>query len=263
MSYCLGIKTHDGIVLASDSRTSAGADQVRVCRKTYPFIIPGERVIVALTTGNLSLSQSVITLLKQDFSDGKGLAAAASFYDAVRVMGDAMRRVADLDRQALERDNFRFNVHFLLGGQIKGEEPELYLIYPQGNPIRSTPESPFLQIGESKYGRPILDRGISHDITTMEQAAKYALLSLDATMRSNATVGPPVDLLLYRNGDLDVHRRRLFDGTDADWLEMHALWEQSLRKAVHDLPDIKYEAPEASAVIKRLTRTRTKKAPAP
>lgn len=240
MSYCLGIKTSTGIVLASDSRTSAGADQVNTCQKMHSFVVPGERVLVAVTTGNLSLSQSVFTLLREDFDRGKGLAAAQTFYEAVREVGEKIRRVAELDQEALEKAKLRFNVHFILGGQIKGSPPELYLIYPVGNPIRSTPDSPFLQIGESKYGKPILDRGISYSSTTLEQAAKYALLSLDSTMRSNATVGPPVDLFIYRNDELEVRRHRRFYGHDTEWLNLHLRWEQALRKAVGELPDLDY-----------------------
>lgn len=246
MSYCLGIKTRHGLVMASDSRTSSGADQVNVCQKMHPFVIPGERVFVLLTTGSLSLSQSVITLLRQDFDKGRGLAAVQNFYEAARVVGEIVRFIASVDRKSLERDNFRFNVNILVGGQIRGSEPELYLIYPQGNPLRSTPDSPFLQIGESKYGRPILDRGISYESTPVEQAAKYALLSVDSTMRSNATVGPPVDLMLYANDDLDIRRRRRFYAHDADFVAIHSRWELALRHAVEDLPEIPFEAGTAA-----------------
>ena len=240
MSYCLGINTVDGLVMASDSRTSSGADQVNICQKMHQFILPGDRVFVLLTTGSLSLSQSVITLLRQDFVIGKGLATVQNMYEAARVVGSTVRHIADLDQEALEKSNFRFNVHLLLGGQIKGGPHELHLIYPQGNSIRSTPDSPFLQIGESKYGRPILDRGISHTNTTIYQSAKYALLSLEATMRSNATVGPPVDLLLYRNDDLKVSHYRRFYSHDPDLIEIHNSWETALRHAVHQLPDIRF-----------------------
>jgi len=241
MSYCLGINTLDGLVLASDSRTSSGADQVNICQKMHQFIVPGERVFVILTTGSLSLTQSIITLLRKDFAAGQGLAAAESMYDAARVVGNMVRRISDLDRAALEKDNFRFNVNLLLGGQIKGEPHQLYLVYPQGNPLRSTSDSPYLQIGESKYGRPILDRGISHESTTIYQSAKYALLSLEATMRSNATVGPPVDLLLYRRDDLLVSHYRRFYSQDSDLIEIHNSWEKALRHAVHQLPDIHFD----------------------
>src|SRR4051794_25148567 len=143
MTYCLGIKTRQGLVMASDSRTNAGYDQVNVCRKMHTFVQPGERTFVVLVSGNLSLSQSVITLLRRDFERGAGLASVSSMYDAARVLGEQVRRLSDLDRAALERDDYRFNVHLLLGGQIKGELPDLYLVYPQGNPIAATEDSPY------------------------------------------------------------------------------------------------------------------------
>ncbi len=244
MSYCLGIKTRAGIVMASDSRTSSGADQVRMCQKMHKFVRPGDRVLVILTTGSLSLSQSIITLLRNDFEMGKGLAAAQSMYEAARVVGNMVRFVSDLDRAALEKDDFTFNVHLLIGGQIGQEEHDLYLIYPQGNPLRATEDSPFLQIGETKYGRPILDRGVRYQSTSLNEAAKYALLSLDSTMRSNATVGPPIDLLVYAAGDLDVHCHRRLHSSDPNLIEIHTRWEQSLRKAVQDLPMISFDKAE-------------------
>src|SRR5262252_2981806 len=182
MTYCLGIITRQGLVMASDSRSNAGFDQVNVCRKMYAFARPGDRALVVLASGALSLTQSIISLLRKDFDHGEGLAAAESMYDAARVIGNEVRRVADIDREALEKDKYQFNVHLLLGGQIKTEPPDLYLIYPQGNPLRATEDSPYLQIGESKYGRPILDRGVRFDRTTLDEAAKYAIISLDSTM---------------------------------------------------------------------------------
>lgn len=237
MSYCLGIKTREGLVLASDSRTSAG-DQVSVCQKMHQFVLPGEKVFVLLTSGSLSLSQSVITLLRKDFDAGEGLARAESMYDAARVVGNMVRRVSDLDREALERDKFSFNCHFILGGQVRDEIHDLYLIYPQGNPLRASQDAPFLQIGETKYGRPILDRGISYELTSLESAVKYALISLDSTMRSNMTVGPPVDLVMYRTGELELRRYRKLKASDAELKEIHSHWEQSLRKAIVALPPI-------------------------
>src|SRR5918998_1646880 len=153
MTYCLGIMTRYGLVMASDSRTNAGYDQVNVCRKMHPFVVPGERVFVLLASGSLSLTQSVVTLLRRDFDSGKGLAIAPSLYDAARVVGEQIRKVSDLDRTALERDEYKFNVHFLLGGQVKGERPGLIMIYPQGNPLQATEDSPHLQIGECKDRR--------------------------------------------------------------------------------------------------------------
>ena len=240
MTYCLGIVTKQGLVMASDSRTNAGYDQVNVCRKMHTFEQPGERVFVILASGSLSLTQSVITLLRRDFDDGIGLAQAPSLYDAARVIGEQVRRVADIDRAALERDEYKFNVHLLLGGQVRGERPNLMLIYPQGNPLQASEDSPFLQIGETKYGRPILDRGIRYERTTLEEAAKYALLSLDSTMKSNVTVGPPVDLLVYRADELEINRMRRFREDDPDWQKIRNRWQQALRQAVARLPNLRF-----------------------
>jgi len=240
VTYCLGIVTNEGLVLASDSRTNAGFDQVNVCRKMFRFVQPGERVFVILTSGGLSISQSVITLLRQEFDAGEGLAKATSLYQAARMVGDCVRRVSDIDRASLERDSFSFNVHLLLGGQVRGEAHSLYLIYPQGNPLAATDDSLYLQLGECKYGRPILDRGIQAS-TTLEVAAKYALLSLDAAMRSNVTVGPPFDLLLYKKDSLELTRHRRLRAGDKDLTLIHSSWEQSLRRAVEQLPDIDFQ----------------------
>jgi len=240
MTYCVAIMTHEGLVMASDSRTNAGYDQVNVCRKMHTFVVPGQRAFFILTSGSLSLTQSVIALLRDDFNGGTGLASAATMYAAARIVGDAVRRVSDLDRAALERDEYSFNIHLLLGGQVEGGKPDLYLIYPQGNPLNATEDSPYLQVGEVKYGRPILDRGIVHGSTSLEAAAKYALLSFDAAMRSNVTVGPPIELLIYRNGELNGGVYRSFKAEDPELLAIHKRWEQSLRRAVEELPDIQF-----------------------
>ena len=241
MTYCVGITTREGLVLASDSRSNAGYDQVNVCRKMHTFVTPGDRVFVLLSSGSLSCTQSVVTLLRRDYEQGLGLASANSMYDAARVVGDQVRRVSDMDRKALEQDDFKFNVHLILAGQIRGQLHDLYLIYPQGNPLRATEDSPFLQIGECKYGRPILDRGVRFDRTTLEDAARYALISLDSTIRSNVTVGPPIDLLVYSKDDLDVRRYRRFAAKDPDLLAVHAQWETALQKAVQELPRVQFE----------------------
>ncbi len=243
MTYCLGIVTNEGLVMASDSRSNAGYDQVNVCRKMRTFVQPGERVFVILASGSLSISQSVLTLLRSDFDAGNGLAKAESLYQAARIAGDCVRRVSDIDRAALERDQYSFNVHLLLGGQVKNAEPPgLYLIYPQGNPLRATEDSPYLQLGECKYGRPILDRGVDCN-TSLEVAAKYALLSFDATMRSNVTVGPPIELLLYRKDSFELACYRRFSASDQELSSIHASWEQSLRRAVEQLPTIQFRSP--------------------
>jgi len=243
LTYCLGIATEEGLVMASDSRTNAGFDQVNVCRKMHSFIQPGERVFVTLSSGSLSISQSVITILRSEFDAGRGLAQAESMYQAARIVGDCVRRVSDIDRASLERDQYSFNVHLLLGGQVKGAEPpSLYLIYPQGNPLRATEDSPYLQLGECKYGRPILDRGVEGN-TSLEVAAKYALLSFDATIRSNVTVGPPIEIVLYRKDSFQLTQYRRFGSSDQDLTVIHSSWETSLRRAVEQLPDIQFRSP--------------------
>lgn len=240
MTYCLGIKTREGLIMASDSRTNAGYDQVNVCRKMHTFTDPGERVFVILTSGSLSITQSVITLLREDFSRGAGLATARSMYEAARVVGACVRAVSDMDRDALAKDEYNFNIHLLLGGQILGGASDLYLIYPQGNPICATEDSPYLQIGEVKYGRPILDRGIDSRSTSLDAASKYAMLSFDATMRSNVTVGPPIELLQYHDNTLRLDCYRRFGAHDAELDQIHARWEQALRHVVDDLPSIQF-----------------------
>ncbi len=241
MTYCLGIMTGDGLVMMSDSRTNSGYDQVNVCRKMYTFVTPGERVFILLASGSLSLTQSIVTLLERDFERGEGLASAPSLYDAARVVGEQVRHISDVDRAALERDDYRFNVHFILGGQIKDQPHDLYMVYPQGNPLRATEDSPFLQIGEHKYGRPILVRGIRYHETPLEEAAKYALISMDSTMRSNVTVGPPIDMIVYGKEELDVTRRRRLTASDPDLHAIHDKWELALRRGVGDLPMIDFD----------------------
>jgi putative proteasome-type protease len=255
MTYCVGIRTHEGLVLASDSRTNSGIDQVDICRKMHNFVIPGERMFTILSSGSLSLTQSVMTRLEQEFRAGDGLASAANFYEAARCVGRQVRDVAAIDREYMERDHIGFAINLLVGGQIRGEPPQLYLIYAQGNPLRCTRLSPFLQIGESKYGRPILDRGIRFGATTLEQAVTYAIISLDSTMRSNVAVGPPIDLLVYANDDLSVKRYRRLDAADPELGEIRASWEQALRQAIKTVPKIHFPAsPDAEQLAVAFTR---------
>jgi putative proteasome-type protease len=252
MTYCLGIVTKYGLVMASDSRTNAGYDQVNTVRKMYTFVQPGERVFVTLASGSLSCTQSVLTLLKRDFDQNKGLATAPSMYDAARIIGDKVRVVGDMDREALAKDEYKFNVHMILGGQVKGEAPQLFMIYPQGNPLQATEESPYLQIGETKYGRPILDRGIRFEKTSLEEAAKYALLSMDSTMKSNVTVGPPIDLLAYSTDELAITRQRRFMIDDPDLNKIRVRWEQALRQAIARLPELRFRVHTPSEAAEKM-----------
>jgi putative proteasome-type protease len=183
----------------------------------------------------------VLTQVRRDFEAGMGLAAAPTPYDAARVLGDEIRRVSDKDRAALERDDYRFNINLILGAQVRGGPVELYMIYPQGNPLRATEESPFLQIGECKYGRPILDRSVRYGSTSLDDAARYAMISIDSTMRSNITVGPPIDLVVYEKDMLAITKYRRFTHKDPDLLHIQNQWEESLRRAARELPAIVFD----------------------
>ena len=240
MTYCLGIVTRKGLVMASDSRTNAGYDQVNVHRKMYSFVRPNNRVFFVLASGNLSITQSVLALLQKDWEQEKGLAQVPTLYDAAREVGKKVRAVSEMDREALERDDFKFNINLLFGGQIAGEKHGLYLIYPQGNAISASEDSPYLQISETKYGRPILDRGVRYDHTSLAEAAKFALISLDSTMRSNLTVGPPIDLAVYGEGELDVLHQKRFPENDPELVAIRSQWEQTLRQGIRDLPELRF-----------------------
>lgn len=197
MTYCLGIITRFGLVMAADSRTNAGVDYVSTYQKLFDFSVPEERVILICTSGNLSITQGVLTEVQRDLrqQESSNLHTFPHLYDVARYLGSKIRYIQEQDRPWLEKDGIDAQCSLLLGGQIRGEEPALFLIYSQGNCIQATPETPFLQVGETKYGKPILDRTLSYE-TSLADAAKCALLSIDSTMKSNISVGPP-----HRFGD--------------------------------------------------------------
>jgi putative proteasome-type protease len=242
MTYCLGIINRFGIVMAADSRTNAGVDYISAYKKLFDFSLPGERVILICASGNLSITQGVITKLNRDLQhqEEANLHTIPSMYDVARYIGNKSREIQDQDRNWLERDHIDFHCNFLLGGQIKDEEPQMYLIYPQGNYIRATKETPFLQIGETKYGKPILDRTIAYN-TPLEDVAKCALLSIDSTMKSNISVGPPINLAMYEANSF-VIRHTLELRLGARYLaKIRKLWEDSVRKAFEEMPNIEWQ----------------------
>ncbi len=228
--------------MAADSRTNAGVDYISTYQKLFDFSKPGQRVIFLCTSGNLSITQAVVNRLQQDLNqkEGESLHTVPTLYEVARYVGNKVRQVEQQERPWLERDGIDFKCTLLLGGQIRGEAPGLYMIYSQGNFIQSTPETPFLQIGETKYGKPILDRTLDFE-TRLEDAAKGALLSIDSTMKSNISVGPPIDLVMYEtNTFLIRHQLRLRPG-DSYLKKMRNLWEISLREAFERMPDIDWE----------------------
>ena len=242
MTYCLGIINRFGIVMAADSRTNAGVDYISAYRKLFDFSVAGERVILICTSGNLSISQGVLTQLQRDIQNHEevNLYTLPSLYDIARYIGNKSRQIQDQDRPWLEQDKIDFHCHFLLGGQIKGEEPQLYLIYPQGNYIQATRETPFLQIGETKYGKPILDRTITYE-TPLEEVAKCALLSIDSTMKSNISVGPPINLTMYETDSFVIRHKLQLRLGDPYLAKIRKLWEESVRQAFEAMPNIEWQ----------------------
>ena len=242
MTYCLGILTKHGLVMAADSRTNAGVDYISTYPKLFDFSTPGERVLLLCTSGNLSMTQSVLTSLKQELKNQNTedhWYKLPTLYEIARYIGGKMREIREQDRAWLQQDGIDAGCNILLGGQIPGQEPELFLIYSQGNCIQATPETPFLQIGETKYGKPILDRTLSYD-TSLEAAAKCALLSIDSTMKSNISVGPPINLVMYEVNSFNIRNRIRLRLGDPYLANIRKMWEQSLKEAFEQIPNINW-----------------------
>ncbi|WP_040484576.1 proteasome-type protease [Lyngbya aestuarii] len=242
MTYCLGIITNDGLVMAADSRTNAGVDYISTYQKLFDFSHPGERVLLLCSAGNLSVTQGVVSELEKDLKvqEDTNLHNITSMYEVARYIGGKLRKIQEYDEVWLKKDGIEAQCSLLLGGQIQGQNPELFLIYSQGNFIHATSDTPFLQIGETKYGKPILDRTLSYN-TNLESAAKCALLSIDSTMKSNISVGPPINLIMYEKDSLAIkHRLRLRLG-DPYLAKIRQLWEESLKQAFDCIPHINWQ----------------------
>ncbi len=238
MTYCVGLDLKDGLVLLADTRTNAGVDNIATFSKTYLFEQPGERVIALLAAGNLALTQSIINLLHEGIETDdivETLLGAKSMFRAAQLVGEAVRRIYRIDGPAMQAQNISFDVSFLLGGQIRGGNPRLFQVYAAGNFIEATPDTPFLQIGEHKYGKPILDRTARYD-TDLYDGVKLALISMDSTLRSNLTVGPPVDLLVYRRDAFKLELKRRITEDDPYFRMIRERWSEALREAYLAIP---------------------------
>ena len=237
MTYCVGCQVDEGLVFLSDSRTNAGVDQVSTFRKMTFFQMPGERVIVLLSAGNLAVSQSVTGLLRERVSSAKAsLLTTKTMFDAARIVGDAIRDIYHRDAEALNEHGIEFNPTFIIGGQIGGEAQRLFQIYSAGNFIETTSDTRYFQIGEAKYGKPIIDRVVKAE-TSLAATAKCALISMDSTIRSNLSVGMPLDLAIVRRDALSVTLHRSIGSDDAYFKVIRDGWGESLRNAFHALPD--------------------------
>ena len=236
MTYCVAIKLNAGLVFLADSRTNAGLDQISTFRKMMLYEQAGERFMVLLSAGNLSVSQSVREMLQttqlRDTPDAEPITIwnSTTMYDAARVLGCAVRQVQERDGAALERAGVDFNVSLVLGGQIRGEATRLFQVYAAGNFIEATAETPYFQVGESKYGKPVLDRVLAPE-TPLDDAAKCALVSMDSTLKSNLSVGLPLDLVLYEQGTFATDKIICIDESNAYFQMLHARWGAELRKA--------------------------------
>jgi putative proteasome-type protease len=239
MTYCVGILVDTGLVMLSDSRTNAGVDQINIFRKMATFHRAQDRVLVLLSAGNLAITQAVINLL-DEVPEGPDAAprifTAKNMFEVARVIGDALREIHRRDADALQELGHEFNATFILGGQIKGEAPRLFNIYAAGNFIESSGDTPYFQIGESKYGKPIIDRVVSRS-SSLAQAAKCALISMDSTIRSNLSVGPPLDLAIIRRDDLRLSTHLSIDLAHPYFNMIRTRWGSALREVFSELPD--------------------------
>jgi putative proteasome-type protease len=238
MTYCVGLLVDTGLVMLSDSRTNAGVDQINTFRKMATFQRPNDRVLVLMSAGNLGITQAVINLLEapDDAEQKTRLLSATNMFNAARVVGDALREIHERDAEDLREHGYEFNGTFILGGQIKGEEPRLFHIYSAGNFIESSVDTPYFQIGESKYGKPIIDRVITRS-SSLGQTTKCALVSMDSTIRSNLSVGPPLDLCIIKRDELKLSTHISIDMDDEYFKMIRERWGFALQEVFSELPN--------------------------
>ena len=254
MTYCVAIKLNAGLVFLSDSRTNAGLDQISSFRKMMIYEKTGDRFMVLLSAGNLSISQSVREILQttqiKDRDDAEGITIwnAKSMFDAARVLGAAVRHVHDRDGAALKRSGVDFNVSLVFGGQIRGEGMRLFQVYSAGNFIEATSETPYFQVGESKYGKPVLDRVLTPD-TPLDEAAKCALVSMDSTLKSNLSVGLPLDLVVYEADRFATDKVICIDENNPYFRMLHNNWGQKLREVFDSIEDPAWNGGSTQAPI--------------
>ncbi len=242
MTYCVAAKLNAGLVFLSDSRTNAGLDHISTFRKMIVYEKPDDRFMVLLSAGNLSISQSIREILQvEQLKDHEGsepitIWNAKSMFDAARVLGSAIRRVYDRDAEALKNADVDFNVSLVFGGQIRGENMRLFQMYSAGNFIEATDETPYFQVGESKYGKPVLDRVLT-PATPLAEAAKCVLVSMDSTMKSNLSVGLPLDLVVYEADTYKSDKIVCIDNDNPYYRMMHSSWGQKLREVFDSIED--------------------------
>jgi putative proteasome-type protease len=238
MTYCVALLLDEGLVFASDTRTNAGVDQVAIYPKMYVFEVRDERVIVLLTAGNLGITQSVVNRLRDAVKADAGphLHNAASMFEVAELVGAEMRIAYERDGEHLKNHNAEFNANILVGGQIKDEKPRLFNVYSAGNFIEPSIETPYFQIGETKYGKPIIDRVVNYKSEMMD-VVKCVLISFDSTIRSNISVAAPIDLMLYRTNSLHADCKQRIGEHDSYYASVRKGWSEGLKQVFHDLPN--------------------------
>jgi putative proteasome-type protease len=239
MTYCVAMALDAGMIFASDSRTNAGVDQIARFSKMRVFARTGERLVVMLSSGNLSLTQNAVNVLELRNREGDSVPSvmnAKSMFDIARMLGDAVREVRVRDAGYLEQNNIDSSANFIVGGQVAGEPSRLFHVYGEGNFIEATSETCYFQIGESKYGKPVIDRVVNRTMS-LTDATKCTLVSFDSTMRSNISVGLPIDLLVYETDSLAIGTRRRLDEDDPYFQMVHTQWGEGLRRVFAQLPD--------------------------
>lgn len=242
MTYCVAMRLDAGLVFLSDSRTNAGVDQVGTFRKMTVFENPGDRMMVLMTAGNLSISQSIRQIISErTTSSGKTVWTANSMYEAAQIVGEAVRTVYERDARTLREFGIDFNVSIIFGGQIQGERSRLFQVYAAGNFIEAHNENTYFQIGEAKYGKPIIDRVIT-PATPLNEAAKCALISMDSTLRSNISVGLPLDLLIYEENSLAVTRFVTIDEKNQYFQMIRSTWGRQLKSVFESIADPAWNA---------------------
>ena len=239
MTYCVAMSLDAGMIFASDSRTNAGVDQIARFSKMRVFAREGDRVIVTLSSGNLSITQNALSVLEQRARNTESedtLWNATSLFDVARLTGDALREVKTRDAPYLQQNNIDSHANFIVGGQVRGEAPRLFEVYSEGNFIEATPDTCYFQIGESKYGKPVIDRVVKRS-TGLLEATKCTIVSFDSTMRSNISVGLPIDLLVYETDALKIRLQRRIEETDPYFQMIHSQWGEGLRRVFAQLPN--------------------------
>ncbi len=263
MTYCIGMQLDDGLVFLSDSRTNAGVDHISTFRKMTVFEHQGERMMVLLSAGNLAVTQAVRQIVCERVGPhDESVWNAKTLFEAVRVVGEAIREVHQRDGQALKDAGMEFNCSFIFGGQIRGERMRLFQLYSAGNFIEATPENAYFQIGEAKYGKPIIDRVISPS-TSLEEAAKCALISMDSTLRSNISVGLPLDLLVYEQGALRVTKFVQIDHQNQYMQMIRNTWGSRLKQVFQEIPDPTWRDAQSDSGSPRLETEPTQPPRAP